>query len=104
MTFLGWQAADGSTHLTQLRELFDDFVDSSEVGMRKPEPAFYLYACRRNGIEPHEAVFLDDIGHNLRAAKKLGMETIHVMVGGTGKSLGELSDKLGIELMEKGKL
>jgi HAD superfamily hydrolase (TIGR01509 family) len=30
--------------------------------MRKPEPEFYIAACKRNGIDPKEAVFLDDIG------------------------------------------
>lgn len=43
---------------------------------RKPDPRFYLHACKLIGVEPHEAVFLDDIGMNLRAAKELGMETI----------------------------
>lgn len=30
--------------------------------MRKPEPEFYITACELNGIEPKDAVFLDDIG------------------------------------------
>jgi beta-phosphoglucomutase-like phosphatase (HAD superfamily) len=62
------------------------------ISNRKPEPEFYLLACRRNGIQPHEAIFLDDLGQwvspgtfaglcwlgsrNLKAAKALGMETI----------------------------
>ena len=43
---------------------------------RKPDPQFFLYACKVIGVEPNEAIFLDDIGMNLRAAKKLGMTTI----------------------------
>lgn len=35
-----------------------------------------MHACKTIGVEPHETVFLDDIGMNLRAAKKLGMKTI----------------------------
>ncbi|KAF9532326.1 HAD-like domain-containing protein [Crepidotus variabilis] len=72
-TFLGWD--DGPTP-NHLRGLFDDFCDSSSLGMRKPEARFYLLACERSGIEPSEAVFLDDIGLNLKSAKALGMETI----------------------------
>lgn len=59
LKFLGWQ--QGAVP-SQLRELFDDFCDSSTLGLRKPDPAFYLLACSRNHIQPHEAVFLDDIG------------------------------------------
>lgn len=59
LEFLGWQ--DGATP-PQLRALFDDFCDSSTLGLRKPDPAFYLLACERNSILPEEAVFLDDIG------------------------------------------
>ncbi|KAI0709078.1 HAD-like domain-containing protein [Earliella scabrosa] len=72
--FLGWH--EGATP-PRLRALFDDFCDSSTLGMRKPEPGIYLLACERNGIKPSEAVFLDDLGMNLKAAQALGMETIH---------------------------
>lgn len=58
--YLGW--GDGGTAPPRLRALFDDFCDSSEFGMRKPEPEFYVAACKRNGIDPKETVFLDDIG------------------------------------------
>lgn len=33
-----------------------------DVPNSKPEPEFYLLACKRNGIVPQEAVFLDDLG------------------------------------------
>ena len=57
--YLGW----GDVVLPpRLRALFDDFCDSSALGMRKPEPEFYIAACKRNGIAPKDAVFLDDIG------------------------------------------
>jgi len=45
----------------RLRALFDDFCDSSAFKMRKPEPAFYIAACKQNAIDPKDAVFLDDI-------------------------------------------
>jgi len=59
--------------------LFDVVVESSKEGMRKPNPAFYLRACELLEIEPAEAVFLDDLGVNLKPAKDLGMTTIKVV-------------------------
>ncbi|KAJ2614793.1 hypothetical protein H4S08_001553 [Coemansia sp. RSA 1365] len=61
--------------------LFDEFVESSVVGLRKPKPKFYLHVCNLLEIRPSEAIFLDDIGINLRAAKALGMTPIQVEIG-----------------------
>ncbi|OBZ75946.1 hypothetical protein A0H81_04446 [Grifola frondosa] len=95
LAFLGW--TDGATPL-RLRAMFDDFCDSSTLGMRKPESGIYLLACSRNGIQPTEAVFLDDLGMNLKAAQALGMDTIHVPIGGSSGALKKLEEKLGIDL------
>ena len=61
-----------------LRELFDAFVESSVVGLRKPDPRIYRLACRELGVELAQSVFLDDIGRNLKPARALGMTTIKV--------------------------
>ncbi|KAJ8487143.1 hypothetical protein ONZ51_g4370 [Trametes cubensis] len=95
LEFLGWK--EGATP-PRLRALFDDFCDSSTLGMRKPEAGIYLLACARNGIKPTEAVFLDDLGMNLKAAQALGMETIQVPIGGSLEALKKLEAKLGIDL------
>jgi len=95
LAFLGWE--EGPTP-PRLRALFDDFCDSSALGMRKPEPEFYLLACKRNGIQPGEAVFLDDLGMNLKVAQHLGMETIHVPIGKSLVAIKMLERKLGIDL------
>jgi len=58
--------------------LFDHIVESSKVGVRKPDPAFYELACQMAGVEPAEAVFLDDLGVNLKPAAAMGMTTIKV--------------------------
>jgi len=93
--FLGWE--DGPTP-NHLRQLFDDFCDSSIYGMRKPEPRFYLLACERNDITPSEAVFLDDIRLNLKTARELGMSTIHVEIGKTLDAVRELEKLVGLDL------
>jgi putative hydrolase of the HAD superfamily len=58
-------------------ELFEIVVDSSEVGMRKPDPRIYLLTCERVGVAPDASVFVDDNAENIAAARALGMETVH---------------------------
>lgn len=57
---------------------FDQVVESSKVGVRKPEPRFYEIACELLGVQPAECVFLDDLGINLKPAAAMGMTTIKV--------------------------
>ena len=70
------QAISGKNN--EIMELFDFVIESSKENVRKPDPAFYKLACERGEIEPSEAVFLDDLGINLKPAKALGMKTIKV--------------------------
>jgi putative hydrolase of the HAD superfamily len=72
--------SDGSTlgdHADVLTH-FDVIVESSKVGCRKPDPRFYQLACETLEIEPSEAIFLDDLGINLKPARAMGMRTIKV--------------------------
>ena len=62
----------------ELRPNFDAFVESCVTGVRKPDPQIYRIACDELGVEPARAVFLDDIGANLKPARALGMTTIKV--------------------------
>ena len=59
--------------------LFDHLIESSRVGVRKPDRRFYEIACETAGVEPTEVVFLDDLGVNLKPAKAMGMTTIKVV-------------------------
>lgn len=67
-----------AAQVAEILTLFDLVVESSKVGLRKPEPRFYQLALERLGIQPHEAVYLDDLGINLKPARALGMTTIKV--------------------------
>ena len=58
-------------------ELFEVVVDSSEVGMRKPDARIYRLTCERVGVAPGACVFIDDNADNITAARALGMETVH---------------------------
>ncbi|GAA95385.1 uncharacterized protein L969DRAFT_15145 [Mixia osmundae IAM 14324] len=82
----------------ELRALFDDYVDSWVVGMRKPDPEIYKYTLERLKIRPDEAVFLDDIGLNLKPAQDLGMKTIRVYLGKSREAIKELEAVLSMDL------
>lgn len=58
---------------------FDAVIESSKVGCRKPETRFYEIACEILRVSPHECVFLDDLGVNLKPAAAMGMHTIKVI-------------------------
>ena len=74
----GWRA------MIPADDMFDLIVDSSEVGMRKPDHRIYRMALQRLGVEPEESVFLDDAAGNVEAARALGMHAILVEDDYTG--------------------
>ena len=69
-----WRAEDYDRDL--LEELFDAWVISGEVGLRKPDPAIYELAAERLGLAPDAIVYVDDLPGNLKPARALGMATI----------------------------
>jgi putative hydrolase of the HAD superfamily len=79
-----------------LADLFDVVIESSKVGIRKPDTAIYDLVCRELGIEPREAVFLDDLGGNLKPALAMGMTTIKV--DDPDEALAELERVVGFPL------
>ena len=65
--------------LVPVDELFDVVIDSSEVGMRKPNPAIFHHALAElGGVAPDEAVFLDDTPGNVEGARRAGLHAILV--------------------------
>jgi putative hydrolase of the HAD superfamily len=89
-----WSAQEDRS--AELREEFDVFVESSVLGLRKPDPRIYLHTCEALGVRPPEAIFLDDIGRNLKAARALGMTTLKV--DRPEAALDALAELLGFEL------
>ena len=75
---------------------FDAVIESSKVGCRKPETRFYEIACETLQVSPHECVFLDDLGVNLKPAAAMGMHTIKVV--NPDDALAELSGHLDLAL------
>ena len=90
-------SADGFGDVRAFTEtIFDVVVESAVEGLRKPDPRIYLLVCERLGVEPPAAVFLDDLGANLKPARELGMTTIKV--ADPHDALAELASVLGFPL------
>ena len=83
-----------ATAVAAVMALFDTIIESSVVGVRKPDLKIYQMACEAMQIEPHEALFLDDLGINLKPAKALGMTTIKVL--SEAQALADLEQILGL--------
>jgi putative hydrolase of the HAD superfamily len=74
-------------------ELFDAWVISSQVRMRKPEAEIFLHAARLLDLEPEQCVFIDDIDANVQAANSLGMiGVLHTDAPATAAKLAGLLD------------
>lgn len=92
-----------------VKAVFDVFVSSAHVGLRKPDPRIYELAMRmlnerwrelgRPGeLVPGDVLFLDDIGENLKQARRCGMRTIKVVLGDTRSAVRELEAATGMSL------
>ncbi|KAI3395474.1 hypothetical protein diail_1260 [Diaporthe ilicicola] len=101
-----------------VRSIFDVFISSAHVGLRKPDPRIYELAARavhkfarenadssrgralgwHDGVSPGDILFLDDIGQNLKAASKAGFRTIKVNLGRAFEAVEELEGITGLAL------
>ena len=77
-------------------DLFDATVISGEVGLHKPQPEIYLLACERLGVEPAEAVFVDDLRENCAGAEAVGMTAL--LHRDPAETVAQLERLLGLEL------
>jgi FMN phosphatase YigB (HAD superfamily) len=100
-----------------IKSIFDIFVSSAHVGMRKPNADIYEYTVKEldrfatenasgrgtalgweNGVKGNEIVFLDDIGENLKAAKRANFGTIKVNLGRAFEAVDQLEELTGLKL------
>lgn len=96
-----------------IRDVFSVFISSAHVGMRKPDRNIYDLAMRKlqekwpeADIQPGDVVFFDDIGENLKMARKVGWRTVKVWLGKTDQTVRELEEITGEQLQvpDKAKL
>jgi len=77
-------------------ECFDVVVDSSEVGMRKPDPAIYEFVLTQLGVAASEVVFVDDTEINLPPAAAIGIATVHFVDPAEGRAA--IAELCGLDL------
>ena len=85
---------DRAEQAAKVMALFDVIVESSVEGVRKPQPRIYEIACERLGVRPERAVFLDDLGINLKPARAMGMTTIKVVT--EEQAIRDLAEATGL--------
>jgi putative hydrolase of the HAD superfamily len=78
----------------QVMPLFDQIIESSKAGVRKPDPRIYQMMCERLEVAPENCVYLDDLGINCKPAAALGMRAIKVV--DVDQTLAELSAATGL--------
>ena len=84
--------------VAEIMALFEHVVESSRVGLRKPDPLIYRHACDLLGVAPENCIYLDDLGINLKPARAMGMRTIKV--GDPDVAIAELEAMVGIPLRD----
>ena len=77
-------------------ELFDGWVISHEVGLRKPDPRIYELGAEQVGLPIDQCIFVDDLGGNLKPARALGMTTI--LHRTADETIPQLEELLGVPL------
>lgn len=89
-------SAERAREMRAVMDLFDHVIESSRVGVRKPDPRIYLMMCEALGVAPRDCVYLDDLGINCKPAAELGMRAIKV--GAPEKAIAELEEAVGFPL------
>jgi putative hydrolase of the HAD superfamily len=82
--------------VADIMALFDHVIESSLVGLRKPDPRIYLMMCQALGVAPQHCVYLDDLGINCKPAAQLGMTAIKVV--NEAQALADLAAATGFSL------
>lgn len=94
---VGGTEAGRAFYSREIMELFHAVVESSKIGIRKPDPRIYHLMCEKLAVQPAACVFLDDLGPNLKPARALGMTTIKVESG--PQAIAELEAATGMKLI-----
>ena len=55
---------------------FGEIFLSAEVRLIKPDPRIFKYFCEKFALRPEEIIYVDDLQHNVEAARTIGMHAI----------------------------
>ena len=86
---------DKNQERKEIMQLFDFIIESKKVGVRKPNNKFYELALSETKVAPEKTIFLDDLGINLKPARKLNISTIKVF--SEQQAINELTNLTGIK-------
>lgn len=86
--------ADKARAVGAIMARFDHVLESSKIGIRKPDPRIYALMCEALDVEASRCVYLDDLGINLKPARQMGMTTIKV--DNEAQLLADLSTATGL--------
>ena len=75
--------------------VLEDWVASCDVGLRKPDPQFYLLALARAGVRPSETVYVDDRPELVEAGRAIGLTAVRFQ---NGRQLAEDFQAIGLAL------
>ncbi len=93
------RSVEHSAAIAAIMARFELVVESSKLGLRKPDPRIYAHTCSALGVSPQACVYLDDLGINLKPARAMGMRTIKVE--SAAQALSELQAMLGISDLQR---
>nr|AWM04977.1 HAD family hydrolase [Bradyrhizobium amphicarpaeae] len=85
-----------SLYVAEVMVLFDHVIESAKIGLRKPDPRIYQMMIETLKVDANNCVYLDDLGVNLKPARKMGMTTIKVASG--AQAIAELEAATGLKL------
>ena len=86
---------DKNEERKEIMQLFDFIIESKKIGVRKPNNKFYELALSETKVAPEKTIFLDDLGINLKPARKLNISTIKVF--SEQQAINELTNLTGIK-------
>lgn len=84
---------DRAAGIAAILARFDRVIESSKVGVRKPNPRIYAMMTDALGVDSAECVYLDDLGVNCKPAAAMGMTAIKVTSG--EQAIADLERALG---------
>lgn len=85
-----------ASRVAEVLSLFDHVIESSKLGIRKPDPRIYALMCEALDVDPSRCIYIDDLGINLKPARAMGMHTIKALSG--EQILADLKAATGFDL------
>lgn len=88
--------AEKAKTVAGIMTLFEHVIESSKVGLRKPDPRIYALMCEALDVDPKNCIYIDDLGINLKPARAMGMTTIKAL--NEAQILADLAKATGFDV------